>query len=221
MHMNGRGGLPIDMEKAKEYALVGAKSHFNFECKNLYEEIVQREKDLAVDAEKVKSLIEAADGGDAESQFQIALIYEVGSLALAADPEAGLKHLRLAAEGGLAKAQVLLGNSYDYARFGLEEDDVVALEWYRRASDQGDEAGSAKLGDFYEHGYGGLEPNEETAKEHYAKGGDTGTSAIWRLGEPERNRAEVKRLTEAADGGDADEQASSHIIIQLFYNYVM
>jgi TPR repeat protein len=92
-------------------------------------------------------------------------------------------------------------------RFGLPEDDVAALEWYRRASDQGDQAGSFKVGEFYEHGYGGLEQSEDKAKEYYAKGGDNGASAVWRLEEPERNRAELQRLTDAADGGGADAQA--------------
>ena len=206
MYMNGRGGLPVDLAKAKELALEGVQLHANCDCKDLYNQIAQSEKDIAVDADKVKALTEAADAGDAESQLQLAQIYENGSLALPADPEAGLKYLRLAAEGWLAKAQIYLGNSYDYARFGLTEDDVVALEWYRRAADQGDEAGNFKVGEFYENAYGGLDHDEEKAKEFYAKGGDAGAGAVWRLGEPERNRAEVQRLTEAAEGGDADAQ---------------
>ena len=120
-------------------------------------------------------------------------------LALPADLEAGLKYLRLAALGGLAKAQVCLGNSHGYARFGLAEDDGARVVPPRQRPGGRGGPGGFKVGKFYEHCYGGLEQSEETAKEYYAKGGEAGAAAVWRLNEPERNRAEVQRLTEAAD----------------------
>ncbi len=41
MYLNGRGGLPVDTAKAKEYAHLGIQLHANFECSQIYELVVQ------------------------------------------------------------------------------------------------------------------------------------------------------------------------------------
>jgi TPR repeat protein len=207
LYFYGRNWLPQDNDKAKSILQKGYDSGHS-ESKGYYEGILQREEYLRHDAEAVQAVIQSADGGDVEARFQAAKYYENGATGLSKDNTKALEYLRLAAdEGALVSAQVYLGNAYDYANLGLEEDDTKALEWYRRAADQGSEDGAFKLGEFYENGFGGLEKNIDTAKEYYAKAGYSGQSAIDRIEEPERNRAEVARLTEAVANGDAEAQA--------------
>jgi TPR repeat protein len=207
LYFYGRNWLPQDNDKAKAILQKGYDSGHS-ESKGYYEGILQREECLRHDAEAVQAVIQSADGGDVEARFQAAKYYENGAAGLTKDNAKALEYLRLAAdEGALASAQIYLGNAYDYANLGLEEDDVTALAWYRRAADLGSEDGQFKIGEFYENGFGGLEKNVDTAKEYFAKAGYNGQAAIDRIEEPERNRAEVARLTEAVAKGDPEAQA--------------
>jgi TPR repeat protein len=207
LYYYGRNWLPQDNTKAKAFLQKGNDAG-HYESMSLYQGILQREEYLQHEAEAVQAVIKNADGGDVEARFQTAKYYENGATGLEKDTAKALEYLRLAAdEGALATAQVYLGNAYDYGNLGLTEDDVVALEWYRRAADQGNEDGQFKVGEFYENGFGGLEKSIDTAKEFYAKGGYSGQAAIDRIEEPERNRAEVARLTEAVANGEAKAQA--------------
>ncbi len=47
MHYNGRGGLPVDWAKAKECALEGVNMYYSFACKQLYDQIVEKEEGKA------------------------------------------------------------------------------------------------------------------------------------------------------------------------------
>ncbi len=215
LYYYGRNWLPQDNAKAKAI-LQKAYEAGHSEAVSYYQYVVQREEYLQHEAEAVQEVIKNADGGNAEARFQAAKYYESGATSVEKDAAKGLEYLRLAAdEGGLVDAQVYLGNAYDYGNLGLTEDDVVALEWYRRAADQGSEAGLFKVGEFYENGFGGLEKNIDTAKEYYAKGGYSGQAAIDRIEEPERNRAEVARLTEAVANGEAKAQAELGRLTEL------
>ncbi len=68
------------------------------------------------------------------------------------------------------------------------------------------ELAAAKVGEFYEHGWGGAEQSAELAREYYRRSGSKGESGLLRLDEEDRSKAELQRLTEAADGGDTDSQ---------------
>ena len=66
---------------------------------------------------------------------------------------------------------------------------------------------AAKAGEFLEHGWGGAEASAELARGYYVLAGGKGEDGIRRLEEEERTKAELQRLNEAAEGGDADAQA--------------
>ena len=68
------------------------------------------------------------------------------------------------------------------------------------------ELAAFKVGEFHEHGWGGAEQGEGLAKGFYQRAGAVGAPSVHRLEEGDRNRAEVERLTAAAEAGDAHAQ---------------
>ncbi len=68
------------------------------------------------------------------------------------------------------------------------------------------ELAAFKVGEFHEHGWGGAEQSEGLAKECYRRAGAIGAASVHRLEEEDRNKAEVQRLTDAADAGDTHAQ---------------
>jgi TPR repeat protein len=58
------------------------------------------------------------------------------------------------------------------------------------------------VGKFIERGWGGA--SAELARDFYTKAGPKGLEGLARLDEADRSKAELQRLTEAAEGGDAD-----------------
>ena len=135
MYYTGRGGLTRDLQKAKEL-LSRPVVKYHGHALNLLADIVRGEKEKEHALVQVDAVRKAADGGDAEAQFQMARYYKWGTRAVERDTAKGLEYLLRAAEQGLASAQLFLGQSYDNALFSLAEDDAAALKWYRRAADQ-------------------------------------------------------------------------------------
>ena len=99
---------------------------------------------VADDAPKdVKQLQKAADQGDAEAQFKLAVCYYEGD-GIKQDKAEAVKWYRKAAEQGDAEAQYLLG--YDYAiGDGVDENEAEAVKWLRRAAEQGHEKAKETL----------------------------------------------------------------------------
>ena len=205
MYHYARGGVSQDLEKAKELYSKSAEKGYP-SGQSYYDSVVSALEYRKHELEVVQGVIAAAEGGDIEAMYKLALYYQYGTTGLEQNNQKGLDNLRRAADGGHVPAMVELGNSYNYAQFDLQEDDGIALDWYRRAADQGDESANYKIGEFYENGCGGLEANIETAKEWYRKAGSYGQWSIDSIEAPEKNRAELKRLTEAAEAGDPDAQ---------------
>ncbi len=142
-YYNGRG-VDRDVEKAKEiWSRPVVKDHP--QAQSLLAEIVRIDDEKRHAEEQVNKVREAADGGDAAAQLQMARYLETGTDVVACDKAKGMEYLRLAADQGVAPAQLLLAQSYDNARFDLAEDDAAALEWYRKAADQLSPAESAEL----------------------------------------------------------------------------
>ena len=135
MYYNGRGGLTRDLQKAKQILSRPALKYHSHAI-SLLADIARGEKEQEHALEQVDAVRKAADGGDAEAQFQMARYYKRGTNVVECDKAKGLEYLRLAAEQGLASAQLYLGQSYDNALFTLEEDDAEAFKWYSRAADQ-------------------------------------------------------------------------------------
>jgi TPR repeat protein len=99
-----------------------------------------------------KSFLAAAKEGDADSQFNVALMYERG-IGIGKDEKEAVAWYGKAASQGSAAAQFNLGVLYENGR-GTEIDFAKANEFYRRASVQGDALAIGNLGMLYVRGQG-------------------------------------------------------------------
>jgi hypothetical protein len=95
---------------------------------------------------------QAAEQGDADAQFRLGYMYEVGDGVPEDDTEA-TKWWFKAAEQGHVEAQSKLGFMYDLGR-GVPEDHTEAVKWYRKAAEQGDADAQEFLGLMYGLGKG-------------------------------------------------------------------
>jgi len=94
----------------------------------------------------------AAKDGHADSQFNVALMYERGIGVGKDEKEAVVWYGKSAAQGNAA-AQYNLGVLYENGR-GTHIDYAKANEWYRKASVQGDALAVGNLGMLYVRGQG-------------------------------------------------------------------
>ena len=93
--------------------------------------------------ESVTTLRKAADGGNAEAQFELGKCYANGE-GVATNLAEAVKWFRKAAEQGEAGAQTFLADCYLFGR-GVAKDEAEALTWFRRAAKQdGYDAKTAK-----------------------------------------------------------------------------
>ena len=99
-----------------------------------------------------KKFREAATAGHADSQFNLALMYEQGIGVGKNEKEAVVWYGKAASQGNAA-AQFNLGVLYENGR-GTEVDFAKANEWYRKASAQGDALAIGNLGMLYMRGQG-------------------------------------------------------------------
>lgn len=132
---------------------------------------------------------QAADQGDAEGQYNLGLLYEIGN-GVVRNFEEAMKWFRKAAEKNYAKAQIRLGLMYYYGEvpgaeewwsedidfFGPETEDAKeAIKWFRKAAQQGDADGQCYLGNMYEEGDGVPRDYAEAVK-WYRKAADQGNT---------------------------------------------
>jgi uncharacterized protein len=94
----------------------------------------------------------AAEQGHADSQFNVALMYEKGIGVAKDEKEAVAWYVKSAAQGN-SNAQFNLGVMYENGR-GTAVDFAKANEWYRKASVQGDALAIGNLGMLYVRGQG-------------------------------------------------------------------
>ena len=99
-----------------------------------------------------KKFLAAAKEGHADSQFNVALMYERG-IGVGKDEKEAVVWYSKAASQGNAAAQFNLGVLYENGR-GTKIDFVKANEWYRKASVQGDALAIGNLGMLYMRGQG-------------------------------------------------------------------
>jgi len=99
-----------------------------------------------------KEFLAAAKEGHADSQFNVALMYERG-IGVGKDEKEAVLWYGKAASQGNAAAQFNLGVLYENGR-GTEVDFAKANEWYRKASAQGDALAIGNLGMLYMRGQG-------------------------------------------------------------------
>ena len=100
----------------------------------------------------VKEFRTAAETGDANCQYNLALMYERG-IGVAKDEQEARVWYRKAAEQGNSQAQFNLGVLYENGRGG-SVDFAQANQWYRKAAVQGDALAIGNLGMLYIRGDG-------------------------------------------------------------------
>ncbi len=94
----------------------------------------------------------AAEKGDSNSQYNLAMMYERG-IGVGKDEKEALVWYRKSAELGNSNAQFNLGVMYENGR-GCEVDFAQSHLWYRKASLQGDPLAIGNLGMLYLRGQG-------------------------------------------------------------------
>jgi len=99
-----------------------------------------------------EALEPAAEAGDAEAQFELALMH-LNGMAVAKDARVAATWLRQASELGHTEAQFLFG-SMIYRGEGVPQDHREALHWFRRAAMAGHAEAQLNLGLMHERGDG-------------------------------------------------------------------
>jgi uncharacterized protein len=102
--------------------------------------------------ENIEALRKAAEQGDANSQFNLALRYYNGE-EVPKDLIEAVKWYRKAAEQGDLKAQNTLASCYSKGE-GVSKDLAEAVKWYRKAAEQGDAYAQYNLAMCYRKGEG-------------------------------------------------------------------
>lgn len=136
------------------------------------EEALRKAKEAAkVDnfPEQMKWLRTAADQGNADAQYAVAYMYQLGQ-GVPADGAEALRWYRKAADQGDAAAMVGIGHFYEKGAQGILKDLAEAERWYRKAADQGNALALGSLAELYEYSY----QNYTEAMKWYRKGADKG-----------------------------------------------
>jgi hypothetical protein len=87
------------------------------------------------DAIRIRELRLLAEQGDAEAQYELGVMYDIGE-GVAQDHAEAVKWYRKAANYGDADAHYALGVMYSEG-WGVTQDDTVAMIWYRSAAELG------------------------------------------------------------------------------------
>lgn len=111
---------------------------------------------------EIAALIEKAEQGDAQAQFQLGRKYSNGEGVPQNDEEA-VKWYRKAAEQESAAAQNNLGVAYERGQ-GVRQDDEEAVKWYRKAAEHEVAVAQRNLGLMYRLGRGVPQDDQEALK---------------------------------------------------------
>jgi hypothetical protein len=158
----------------------------------------------------------AADQGDAQTQYNLAVNYRDGLGGLPKDDREAARLLKLAADQGYASAQFSLGAFYVSGRGGLPKDDREAARLFKLAADQGYAKAQNSLGVYYQDGRGGLPKNDQEAVRLYKLAADQG-EAVGQVtlglmyengggGLPKDDQQAMRLYKLAADQGNANGQ---------------
>ncbi|WP_043892741.1 tetratricopeptide repeat protein [Providencia sneebia] len=87
--------------------------------------------------EEINQILEKAEQGDVNAQYNIGTIYDVGE-GIPKDTAKAIGWYQKAAEQGHAKAQYMLGIMYESGDC-LPYDAAKAVEWFKKAAKNGDQ----------------------------------------------------------------------------------
>ena len=102
--------------------------------------------------EAFRYFTEAAQEGNAEAEFNLGVMYDLGQ-GVGQDYGKAAEWYRKAAEQGNPQAQINLGAAY-YSGEGVGQDHAKAVECYRKAAEQGNAGAQYTLGRMYHLGQG-------------------------------------------------------------------
>jgi hypothetical protein len=126
-------------------------------------------------------LMEAAERGNAEAQFNLGIVYGNGLIdtryVVEGNRDKALRWLLAAAEQGLARAQIKLAELYA-SEPELPEGSVKACGWYLLAADALQGAHREKAMSAYQHASSRLTPAQIAEVESFAKGWTTKTPGL-------------------------------------------
>jgi uncharacterized protein len=114
---------------------------------------LRREMPAASDAEAVRLMTRAADGGFVTAMVGMAELHELGRAGLKVDLMQSVLWSRRAAEAGSVDAQVTMGTAHFLGR-GAAKDTSLAARWFRRAAQGGDVGAMFLVASLYESGDG-------------------------------------------------------------------
>ena len=100
----------------------------------------------------VSQLVQRAESGDAQAQFELGRAYEDGK-GVAQDDEQAVQWFRKSADQGNPQAQNALGVMYALGR-GVQRDKEEAVRWYKKAAKQGLAKGIYNVAISYYNGEG-------------------------------------------------------------------
>lgn len=95
---------------------------------------------------------ELAEQGNAEAQYNLAILYRQGK-GVAKDNAAALKWFEKSANQGLASAEYYLGHLYDNGD-SVTRSSTTAVSWYKKAAEKGNPLAQSNLGVAYANGEG-------------------------------------------------------------------
>jgi Sel1 repeat len=103
--------------------------------------------------QSLHQLLAMAQKGDADSQYQLGMLYEQGSPEATKDSTKAVEWFRRLAEKGDRRGENALGIAYRHG-YGVAEDDAVGFEWFYKAALKGYPAAQANLAGAYDGGHG-------------------------------------------------------------------
>lgn len=126
------------------------------------------------DGRSPEILLELADKGNPEAQFQIGVAYYYGK-EVAKNQEAAFVWFRKAADQGYAAAQYALGRMYYYGH-GVGQDEKEAIQWFRQAAERDYTDAQFALGVMYQFGKS-VEKDFKEAAKWYRSAAEKGLAA--------------------------------------------
>jgi len=135
--------LAIDRWKK---AAMGGNISAKYQLALCYQEGIVVEKDVV---KGLSLLTEAADGGNADAQYNLGCDYYYGDHDIVVDKMKAVEYFRKAAEQGHAYAQLSLGSCYFRGEGGLHINNDEGLRLFQEAANQGDAYSQLYLGLYY------------------------------------------------------------------------
>ena len=141
-------------------------------------------------------LLQKAESGDANAQYQLGQCYFYGLGTSKNDKEA-FKWTSKSADQGNQKAEYNLGASY-LQGIGTSKNETEAFKWYKKAADKGVPLAQYNLGVLYQKGIG-VEKNDAEALTWFTKSADQGNAEAKKAVSCIKGEADAKRMLKESE----------------------